>query len=105
MGGAPRADPRQRGLDRGGGRVGGGDLSAILAKFFGLSLFAALTSLLCFGVAGWPLACCVALGLAANAEVVAIAFILREWQADVPTWRQALRLRRGLPVQKWSLFN
>ena len=78
---------------------------AILAKFFGLSLFAALTSLLCFGVAGVPLYTCAALGLAANAEVVVIAFILREWATDVPTWRQALRLRRGLPVQKWSLFN
>jgi CDP-diacylglycerol--glycerol-3-phosphate 3-phosphatidyltransferase len=78
---------------------------ALLAKVFGLSLFAALTAALCFGVAGAPLFVCITLGLAANAEIVAIAFILPAWQADVPTWRQALRIRRGLPVEKSAWFN
>jgi len=78
---------------------------ALLAKVFGLSLFGALTAALCFGVAGVPLAVCITLGLAANAEIVAIAFILPAWQADVPTWRQALRIRRGLPVIKSAWFN
>ena len=78
---------------------------ALLAKVFGLSLFAALTAALSFGVAGVPLFVCITLGLAANAEIVAIAFILPAWQADVPTWRQALRIRRGLSVQKSAWFN
>lgn len=78
---------------------------ALLAKVFGLSLFAALTAALCFGVAGIPFYLCMVLGIAANAEIVVIAFILREWQSDVPTWRQALRRRRGLTVQKSAWFN
>ena len=78
---------------------------ALLAKVFGLSLFGALTAALCFGVAGIPFYLCMVLGIAANTEIVIIAFILPEWQADVPTWRQALRIRRGLPVEKSAWFN
>ncbi len=78
---------------------------ALIAKFFGLALFAALTSLLCFGVAGVPFYVMLSLGLIANLEIIAIIFILPRCEHDIPSWRQALRVRRGLPVQRKKMFN
>ncbi|MBI3557862.1 MAG: CDP-alcohol phosphatidyltransferase family protein, partial [Deltaproteobacteria bacterium] len=78
---------------------------AFLAKMFGLTLFAGLTSMLCFGVAGFCFYLMLVMGLIANLEIILIILILPHHTHDIPSWYHALQIRRGLPVRKWKLFN
>ncbi|MBI3544425.1 MAG: CDP-alcohol phosphatidyltransferase family protein [Deltaproteobacteria bacterium] len=78
---------------------------AMLSKLFGLALLPGLTMLLCFGSAGFTFYLMVALGILANTEVILILLILPQWQTDIPSSYHALRIRRGLPIQRNALFN
>jgi CDP-diacylglycerol--glycerol-3-phosphate 3-phosphatidyltransferase len=78
---------------------------AILSKLFALALFVALAAALCLGIAGVPYLLALVLGLAANAEVVAIILILPEWDHDIPSCWHALQIRRGGTIVRKKLFN
>ncbi|MDO3658203.1 CDP-alcohol phosphatidyltransferase family protein [Acinetobacter genomosp. 15BJ] len=45
------------------------------------------------------------LGLLTRAEIIAIILVLEQWQNDVPSLKQALRIRKGLAVQNNRFFN
>jgi CDP-diacylglycerol--glycerol-3-phosphate 3-phosphatidyltransferase len=45
------------------------------------------------------------LGILTRTEIIAIILILKQWQNDVPSLKQAFRIRKGLPVQQNRLFN
>ena len=63
------------------------------SKLWGLALFAGFLSLLSFGVAGFPVAAAIFLGILADLEGLAISLVLPEWRTDVPSVVHALRLR------------
>ena len=68
---------------------------AILSKIYGLTLFAGLTSMLCFGVAGFCFYLMVIVGSLANLEVIVIILLLPHHTHDIPSWYHALKLRRA----------
>ncbi|EOR07787.1 CDP-alcohol phosphatidyltransferase family protein [Acinetobacter sp. ANC 3926] len=45
------------------------------------------------------------LGLLTRAEIIAIILVLKQWQNDVSSLKQALRIRKGLAVQNNRFFN
>ncbi len=78
---------------------------SIGAKIWTLFLFALLVqvtltgqSQILFWIVFW-------LGILTRTEIIAIILVLKQWQNDVPNLKQALRIRKGLPVQQNRLFN
>ncbi|NNP75469.1 CDP-alcohol phosphatidyltransferase [Acinetobacter sp. Ac_3412] len=75
------------------------------AKIWTLFLFALLVqvtltgqSQILFWIVFW-------LGLLTRAEIIAIILVLKQWQNDVPSLKQAIRIRKGLTVQNNRFFN
>lgn len=75
------------------------------AKIWTLFLFALLVQItltgqshVLFWIVFW-------LGMITRAEIIAIILVLRHWQNDVPSLKQALRIRKGLKVRHNRFFN
>ncbi|UUM26692.1 CDP-alcohol phosphatidyltransferase family protein [Acinetobacter colistiniresistens] len=75
------------------------------AKIWTLFLFALLVQVtltgqgqILFWIVFW-------LGVLTRTEIIAIILVLKQWQNDVPSLKQALRIRKGLSVQQNRLFN
>jgi len=63
-----------------------------LAKTWGLVMAVAVTTTFATG-GGWLIAIALALGIACNAEGLAMSIVLSEWRRDVKTLSAALRIR------------
>ena len=71
------------------------------AKIWTLFLFALLVQVTLTGqsqILFW-------LGLLTRAEIIAIILVLKQWQNDVPSLKQAIRIRKGLTIQNNRFFN
>jgi CDP-diacylglycerol--glycerol-3-phosphate 3-phosphatidyltransferase len=75
------------------------------AKIWTLFLFALLVQVTLIGQAQILFMIVFWLGLVTRAEIIAIILVLKQWQNDVPSLRQAWRIRKGLSVQHNRLFN
>lgn len=75
------------------------------AKIWTLFLFALLVQVTLTGHAQILFVVVFWLGILTRAEIIAIILVLKQWQNDVPSLKQALRIRKGLAVQKNRLFN
>jgi phosphatidylglycerophosphate synthase len=78
---------------------------AYLAKLWGLLLLAAFVALLGWGWAGWLFDVMFVVGVIADLDVIAITLLLPSWQSDIPSSYHAWRIRRGLPIKRYKLFN
>jgi CDP-diacylglycerol---glycerol-3-phosphate 3-phosphatidyltransferase len=78
---------------------------ALLSKLWGITLFAAFTSILGFGYAGIPFALAVIFGIISHIDVYLIIFLLPKWTHDVPSAWHAWQLRQGRDIKRNKLFN
>jgi len=76
-----------------------------MAKFWGIMLFFSLSYLIIFGEAGLLFSVCVAIGIIADIEVILITLTLEEWTYDIPSVYHAVKIRRGLEIKRYKLFN
>lgn len=67
-----------------------------LSKLWGIALFTAFFLLLADGSDTLLISVAIYLGIIADTEGLIISMVLPRWQADVPTLRHALRLRRAM---------
>lgn len=65
------------------------------SKLWGIGLFAGFLSLLVFGSQGATVSIAIYLGIISDLEGLAISTILPSWQADVPSFVHAMRIRRS----------
>jgi phosphatidylglycerophosphate synthase len=65
------------------------------SKVWGLGLFAGFFSLLVLGSSGIAVSCTIYLGIVADLEGLLISIVLPRWQADVPSFIHALRVRQA----------
>jgi phosphatidylglycerophosphate synthase len=63
------------------------------SKVWGIVLFAAFSALLAFGYTGAWVALPLYVGILADAEGLAISFMLAEWKSDVPSFLHAFKSR------------
>lgn len=64
------------------------------AKAWNITLFAALTGLMGFGISGWLFQLPIVVGIFTNLEALAASLLLPTWTHDVPTVYHAYRLRQ-----------
>jgi CDP-diacylglycerol--glycerol-3-phosphate 3-phosphatidyltransferase len=64
------------------------------SKLWGIALFAAFVSLLVFDADNVLVTAAIVLGIFCDIEGLAISFVLKRWQSDVPTLAAARRLAR-----------
>ena len=67
------------------------------AKAWNISLFAALTGLMGFGVSGWLFQLPIVVGIITNLEGLAASLLLPKWTHDVPTVFHAYKIRQSKP--------
>ena len=65
------------------------------SKLWGIALFVGFFSLLVLGSAGAAVSCAIYVGIVADLEGLAISIVLPRWQADVPSFVHALRVRQN----------
>lgn len=75
------------------------------AKIWTLFLFALLVQITLTGQSQLLFNAVIWLGILTRIEIIAIILTLKQWQNDVPSLKQALRLRRGLEIQRNRFFN
>lgn len=78
---------------------------AFVSKMWGLTLLATFTSMLGFGYGGWVLKTCIILGLISQLDVILIILILPKWAHDVPSFYQAILIRKGVSFKKSKYLN
>jgi len=78
---------------------------AILSKIWGITLLAAFTAILGFNKAGVYYYLCVIVGFIAHIDVILILLFLPKWTYDVPSSYHALKIRRGIEIKRYKLFN
>lgn len=66
----------------------------LLSKLFALALWALVSQLFVTGHGAWLQLPVFLLGVASQAEALAIMLLLPRWRADVRSWRDALRYRQ-----------
>ncbi len=76
----------------------------LLSKLFGLALWALLAQMLLVGSGGWLQIPVFILGIASQAEALAIMLLIPEWRPDVAGVREAMALRRARERNKHSHF-
>ncbi|WP_420628193.1 CDP-alcohol phosphatidyltransferase family protein [Candidatus Leptofilum sp.] len=64
------------------------------AKGWNITLFAALTGLMGFGISGWLFRLPIVVGILTNMEGLAASILLPSWTHDVPTIFHAYRIRQ-----------
>lgn len=64
------------------------------AKAWNITLFAALTGLMGFGITGWLFQLAIFMGILTNLEALIASLLLPAWTHDVPTVYHAYRLRQ-----------
>ena len=67
------------------------------AKAWNISLFAALTGLMGFGVSGWLFQLPIVVGIITNLEGLVASLLLPKWTHDVPTVFHAYKIRQSEP--------
>ncbi|MFL5765830.1 MAG: CDP-alcohol phosphatidyltransferase family protein [Bacteroidia bacterium] len=78
---------------------------AILSKIWTLSMLAFFIELIATGYSGPIFITCFLLGLISRLEIILILLVLKEWTTDVPSLRQAIRLRQGKAMKRNKMFN
>lgn len=78
---------------------------ALLSKLWGITLFAAFTSLIGFGYGGVTLALAVIFGIISHIDVYLIILFLPKWTYDVPSCYHAWLIRQGRSIKRNKLFN
>jgi phosphatidylglycerophosphate synthase len=68
------------------------------SKLWGISLFVGFVSMLVFGLTGATMAFAIYAGIVADLEGLLISVLLPQWQADVPSFVHAMRLRRNVGI-------
>jgi phosphatidylglycerophosphate synthase len=68
------------------------------SKIWGIALFAGFFGLLVMGSSGAVVSCAIYLGMVADVEGLLISLVLPRWQADVPSFVHALKVRRAAAV-------
>ncbi len=65
------------------------------AKVWNITLFAALTGLMGFGISGWLFKLPIVVGILTNLEALAASLLLPIWTHDVPTMFHAYKIRQN----------
>lgn len=78
---------------------------ALLAKFWAITVLAALIDIQLHCSSSFLFDVCVVVGIAARLEIIAILLIIREWTNDIPTFYHAIKLRQGKDIRRNKLFN
>jgi CDP-diacylglycerol--glycerol-3-phosphate 3-phosphatidyltransferase len=78
---------------------------SILSKFWATSLLVMMVDLLPDGAASLSFAVVFWYGLIAQIDVILIAFLLPEFQCDIPSSWHALQIRKGRTIRRLKLFN
>ncbi len=68
------------------------------SKIWGIALFIGFFSLLVLGSSATAVSCAVYVGIIADLEGLVVSIVLPHWQADVPTFVHALRVRRNADI-------
>jgi CDP-diacylglycerol--glycerol-3-phosphate 3-phosphatidyltransferase len=64
------------------------------AKLWNITLFAALTGLMGFGISGWLFQLPIVVGIFTNLEALAASLLLPTWTHDVPTAYHAYKIHQ-----------
>ena len=78
---------------------------AILSKVWTLTILATLAQIISTCDSSWLFMTCFYVGMITRMEIIAILFIIRKWENDVPSLYHALLIRRGKPIKRNKLFN
>jgi phosphatidylglycerophosphate synthase len=78
---------------------------ALLSKLWGITLFAAFTSIIGFGYGGVFLAMAITFGIISHIDVYLIILFLPQWTHDVPSAWHAWQIRKGRAIKRNKLFN
>ncbi|SMD03046.1 CDP-alcohol phosphatidyltransferase family protein [Pedobacter africanus] len=78
---------------------------AIASKIWTLTILATLVQLMATCDSGWLFMTCFYLGMITRMEIIAILFIIRKWENDVPSLYHAVMIRKGKPIKRNKLFN
>jgi phosphatidylglycerophosphate synthase len=78
---------------------------AILSKVWTLTILATLVQIISTCSSAWIFTTCFYIGLITRIEIIAILFIIRKWENDVPSLYHAILIRQGKPIKRNKLFN
>lgn len=78
---------------------------ALLAKFWAITVLAALIDIQLHCSSEFLFDVCVVVGIAARLEIIAILLIINEWTNDIPTFYHAIKLRQGKDIRRHKIFN
>ena len=78
---------------------------AYLSKLWGLTLLAAFTDLVLYGRAETCFYVCLTTGVVSHLDRILITLLLPEWTHDIPSAYHAWRIRKGLKIKRFGLFN
>lgn len=75
------------------------------SKFWSLILFASIVQIMLTCTSNILFTLCIYIGIITRVEIIAIQFLLKEWENDVPTIYHAIQLRKGKKIKRYKLFN
>lgn len=78
---------------------------SLLSKFWAISILVTILDVLIDGHSGLSFQITFWYGILAQADIIVIAFILPEFQCDIPSSWHALRVRKGKSIRRLKLFN
>lgn len=78
---------------------------AILSKVWTLTILATLIQIISTCNSSWLFMTCFYAGVITRLEIIAILFIIREWENDVPSLYHAILIRQGKPIKRNKFFN
>jgi len=78
---------------------------SIASKIWTLLLSATIIELFMTSDSSTLFQVCFYLGVLTRLEIIAIIFVLKKWNTDVPGLYQAILLRKGKPIKRHKLFN
>ncbi|MCD6066451.1 MAG: CDP-alcohol phosphatidyltransferase [Bacteroidetes bacterium] len=78
---------------------------SILSKFWAISILVTMIDAFSDGAASISFAITFWYGLIAQLDIILIAFMLPEFQCDIPSSWHAFRIRRGRTIRRMKLFN
>jgi len=78
---------------------------AILSKVWTLTILATLVQLIATCDSSWLFMSCFYIGMVTRMEIIAIIFIIRKWENDVPSIYHAILIRQGKPIKRNKMFN
>ncbi|WP_316793785.1 CDP-alcohol phosphatidyltransferase family protein [Pedobacter frigoris] len=78
---------------------------AILSKVWTLTILATLVQIISTCDSSWLFITCFYMGMITRMEIIAILFIIKKWENDVPSLYHAVLIRKGKPIKRNKLFN